>query len=223
MLVLLPPSEGKASPGSGGPADLSQLAFPELTKLRERLIRGVDPGLREAPAAPAAEIYTGVLFAQLGLTGLPPRAREHVLIASALWGVVRPDDRIPSYSLNMGGRVRRLKGGLAAFWRPALTRYLPDEGLILDMRSGSYAAAWRPRHATVLGVRGFTEAPDGTRSVITHWVKQTRGEVARVVLASGATPESPADVLDLVTAAGMRAELDAEGTTLDVIGTGPPG
>jgi cytoplasmic iron level regulating protein YaaA (DUF328/UPF0246 family) len=85
------------------------------------------------------------------------------------------------------------------------------------MRSGSYAAAWRPRSATVLAVRGFSEAEDGTRTVISHMVKRIRGEVARIVLAAGADPEAPQDVAALVTAAGLDAELDPDSGTLNVI------
>jgi cytoplasmic iron level regulating protein YaaA (DUF328/UPF0246 family) len=216
MLVLLPPSEGKAEPTSGDPIDLSSLAFPELTKQRERLIRGVDRALFDAPAAPAAEIYTGVLFAQLRLPELGAEAQSKAFIASALWGVVRPDDRIPSYSLNMSGKVRRLKGGLAAFWRPPLARHLPDEGLILDLRSGTYAAAWQPQRATVVTVRGFTEAKDGSRTVVTHMVKRIRGDVARIALEAG-DAETPEEIAELAGAAGLNVEFDPATNTLDVI------
>ena len=165
MLVLLPPSQGKASPDRGRRAGLSTLVYPRLREPRERLIDAVDTGLRTAPAIPAAELYTGVLFAALGLADLP---WDGVLIASALWGVVRPGDRIPAYRLDMSAKPAGI-GGLAAYWREPLRAALPDRGLVLDLRSGSYAAAWQPRRATRLAVRGFTEAPDGTRTAIsTH-------------------------------------------------------
>ena len=95
--------------------------------------------LRSAPAAPAAEVYTGVLFERLGLPEIGTEARQRVLIASALWGVVQPDDRIPAYRLSIGARLPRTPN-LAAFWRPYLRKVLADEGLIVDLRSGGYAA-----------------------------------------------------------------------------------
>lgn len=189
---------------------LSTLAYARLRESRERLIDVVDPALRAAPAVPAAELYTGVLFASLGLADLP---WDHVLIASALWGVVRPGDRIPAYRLDMSARPAGV-GRLAAYWRAPLRAALPDRGLVLDMRSGSYAAAWRPRRAVHLAVRGFTEAPDGSRTVITHMVKRVRGEVARLVIQAGGA-ERPEEVAEIVGAAGMRAEL-SDGL-LDVI------
>ncbi|MEA2295131.1 MAG: uncharacterized protein QOE86_2770 [Solirubrobacteraceae bacterium] len=215
MLVLLPPSEGKAMPTAGDPVDLQALVYPALTPQRERLLKKLK-GVAEAPAAPAAEVYTGVLYQQLGLPDLPG---DRVLIASGLWGVVRPADPIPHYKLPIDARLPRMKTGLAAFWRAPLAKVMPDEpGLVLDLRSGGYVAAWKPKRATRLGVRGFTEAPDGSRKVISHMAKRVRGDVARAVLL-GDQPETPADVLAIVTAAGMRAEL-ADGY-LDVIEPSP--
>jgi cytoplasmic iron level regulating protein YaaA (DUF328/UPF0246 family) len=211
MLVLLPPSAGKADPPPGPAVDLATLVYADaLTAKRERLLRALK--LTEAPAAPAAAVYTGVLYGQLRLAELEA-TWDRVLIASAVYGVVRPGDRIAAYKADMGSRVPRLRESLATYWRPALAKALPDEGLILDLRSGSYAAAWRPQRATVLGVRGFTEQPDGSRTAITHMAKRVRGDVARIALA--ADPRTPQDVADLATAAGLRVELT--GATLDVI------
>jgi uncharacterized protein len=216
VLVLLPPSEGKTAPRRGRPLDLATLAHPELTARREALIDALDPGLRAAPTARASAVYTGVLFQRLRLAELPLRSRRRVLIASALWGVVRPDDRIPVYKLPIDARLDGF-GGLAAYWRPALREALPDDGLVLDLRSGGYAAAWRPRDATLLGVRAFVERA-GRRTAVSHMVKATRGEVARIVLTAARPPRSPAAVAELVAAAGLEVELS--GRTLDVIERG---
>ncbi len=242
MLILLPPSEGKTAPQAGAPVDLATLAYAEeLTAKRERVLAalvrtsgskqrgralralGLPPGLAgeldrnvalpRAPAAPAAEVYTGVLFERLRLPELPAPARERVLIASALWGVVRPDDRIPAYRLSITSRLPRI-AGLATYWRPALAKALPDEGLVVDLRSGGYAAAWTPRDATVVGVRGFTEQ-DGARKVITHHVKSVRGDVARALLQAPAPARTPEDVAETAARAGLEVELT--GTSVDVI------
>jgi cytoplasmic iron level regulating protein YaaA (DUF328/UPF0246 family) len=241
VLILLPPSEGKTAPDAGPPLDLAALAHPELTPQRERvlgaLIRtsgqrsakraldalGLSPGqaaelernavLREAPVARAADVYTGVLYERLDLSGLPAEARGNVLIASALWGVVRPDDRIPAYKLSISARLPRLPG-LASFWRPHLTRALPGDGLVVDLRSGGYAAAWKPAAAAVVGVRAFTA--DG--KVVTHNVKSVRGDVARALLGAPEAPHTPEDVAEIAAGAGhdVVLERDGAGWTLDV-------
>ena len=227
-MILLPPSEGKTAPLAGAPVELSELAFGELTKTRSRLLDvlarltlpralkylDIGPGLaaeaernlvlRSAPAAPAREVYTGVLYEHAG--ELPD---EGVLIASALWGFVRPGDRIPAYRLSMGSTLPRIPS-LPALWREPLRRAVPDAGLIVDLRSGAYATAWRPKRATVVGVRAFSDG-----KVVSHNVKAVRGEVARVLVASGARPEAPEDVVTLLRAAGHDAALN--GRTIDIV------
>ena len=86
---------------------LSRLTFPRALHyldvgpgLTEEAMRNLT--LRDAPAAPAHQVYTGVLYEHLGLGSLPG---ERVLIASALWGFVRPRPH---------PRVSPLDGGDAA-------------------------------------------------------------------------------------------------------------
>jgi uncharacterized protein len=227
LIILLPPSEGKTAPSEGAPVDLTSLPFPGLTKTRERLLDvlsrltfpralkylDVGPGLeqearrnltlRDAPAAPAHEVYTGVLYEHLRLGTFADSG--NVLIASALWGFVRPSDRIPAYRLSMGATLPRI-ASLPALWRDPLRKALPDDGLIVDMRSGSYTAAWKPKAATVVGVRAFVDG-----KTISHMVKATRGDVARLLLSSAEPPETPEALATLVRRQGLSVELSGSG------------
>jgi cytoplasmic iron level regulating protein YaaA (DUF328/UPF0246 family) len=246
MLILLPPSEGKAVPEKGAPLDLDSLVYAEqLGRKREQLLDaleklataprkaaakrlGVSPGqaaevevgalLRTAPAAPAAEVYAGVLYDRLGLAALPVAAQRRVLIASALWGVVRPGDRIPYYRFSSKARLGRI-GPPAAFWRPALAKALPDEpgALVVDMRSAAYAAAWKPRQATLLAVRAFSEQ-GGKRKVVSHMAKAVRGDVAKALLVAKKAPGDAEAAAEVVAKAGFEVEL--AGANLDVIVSG---
>jgi cytoplasmic iron level regulating protein YaaA (DUF328/UPF0246 family) len=243
MLVLLPPSEGKTAPKAGDALDLGSLAFAEaLTERRlellealERLGRAareeavaalaispgqageveVDAKLRRAPAAPAASVYSGVLYERLDLRDLPAAAQRRVLIASALWGAVRPGDRIPYYRLSAKAKLPGV-GALTAWWRPALAEALPDEEgeLVVDMRSGAYAAAWKPRRSTLLAVRAFREEA-GVRKAVSHMAKAVRGEVARALLAAKEPPADPETAAAVAESAGFSVDL-GDGS-LDVI------
>lgn len=220
MLILLPPSEGKALPAPGPSMDLASLAFPtELNAVRARLLRALarTQPLAAAPAAPAAAVYTGVLYGRLDL---PTVAHDdRVLIASGLWGLLRPADRIPHYKLPLDARVPRLRGTLAALWRAPVARALaprdtPDE-LIVDCRSGGYAGVWRPMNARLLAVRAFRVHADGTRQPISHMAKASRGDVARALVTAARPATSPDEVADLARTAGLDVELAAG--TLDVL------
>lgn len=254
MLIFLPPSEGKSEPSAGDPVDVAGLAFDDsLGAGRRQLLDALeklgqakrgdaiealgisegqagdidrDATLLEAPAGPAIEVYSGVLFDRLDFQSLPKAARQRagsgLLIASALWGAVRPLDPIPWYRLSMKAKLPGL-GGLAAFWRPRLAEAMEaagidrDDEVILDMRSAAYAAAWKPKLAKLVSVRAFREE-GGRRKAVSHMAKATRGEVARLALSAGTKPSDPESVASLLEEAGFTVEL-GEGT-LDVIESG---
>lgn len=178
MLVLLPPSEGKAASGRGAPLKLESLSLPGLTAAREavlgelvelcvgdedkaREVLGLSEGLRgevaknvdllTAGARPAGQVYTGVLYDALDLASLDAaakkRAARSLLVFSGLWGAVRVTDRIPSYRCSMGVKLPGI-GALGAHWRAPMAAVLPEvagDGLVLDLRSSAYAAAWKPK------------------------------------------------------------------------------
>ncbi|MEU6745029.1 peroxide stress protein YaaA [Spirillospora sp. NPDC046719] len=243
MHILLPPSEKKAIEGDGPPLDLASLSFPELTAARKRVITALtracrrrdapetlglpagqvdealarNKALKEAPALPAARLYTGVLYDNLDLPSLDPEAAaERVVVFSGLWGALRLTDRVPPYRLSMSVSLPPL-GRLGTFWKPAMTKALRPSGLIVDMRSGPYAAAWKaPRPA--VAVRVFRETVTGgvpKRTVVSHMAKATRGAIAHDLLDAGADPATPEELLKTVADLGYTVELN--GTYLDVI------
>ena len=247
MLILLPPSEGKAMPAQGDPLDLDALAFAEelraprsdllgsLERLASRPLKravkdlGISPGqagdvalngvLRQAPAAPASEVYTGVLYDRLDLPGLPAAARrraaDRVLIASSLWGFLRPGDRIPYYRFPAKARLSGI-GAPSAWWRDALAAAMADRpgDLVVDMRSAAYASAWKPKQATLLSVRAFADR-GGKRKAVSHMAKAVRGDVARALLLAKQAPTDPEADAAIASDAGFEVELTS--TSLDLI------
>jgi cytoplasmic iron level regulating protein YaaA (DUF328/UPF0246 family) len=163
-----------------------------------------------APAAPAAEIYTGVLYEALDADSLAPAAREWLdrsaVVFSGLWGVVRLGDRIPAYRCSVGVTLPSPVGGLTAYWkkalRPELDAATADEP-VLDLRSGAYAAMWSPpagAAAQTASLRVLHERNVGgvvKRSVVSHFNKATKGRLVRALAEDGAAPGS---VDELVTA-----------------------
>jgi cytoplasmic iron level regulating protein YaaA (DUF328/UPF0246 family) len=189
-------------------------------------------GLRTAGTLPAGELYTGVLYDALGLAKLDEaayaRAERSVLVFSGLWGAVRLGDRIPAYRCSGGVKLPPL-GALGAYWRRETAEVLPAEaadGLVLDLRSSAYAAAWKPAGALVertATVRVLQEK-DGRRSVVSHFNKATKGRLVRDLLNSGAEPGTPGELLEGLRGLGYTVEVAAQGTArkawqLDVVVT----
>ena len=144
---------------------------------------------------------------------------------SALWGAVRPTDRIPSYRLSMGANLPGI-GSLAAFWRPLLDEPLTGaagRGLVVDLRSSTYQAAWTPSGpvaARTVAVRVLREV-EGRRSVVSHMAKLTRGQVGRLLLEGAHEPRTP-QALATVVGQVFRCELHppprpGRSWTLDVV------
>ncbi|MEV6838646.1 peroxide stress protein YaaA [Streptomyces sp. NPDC051133] len=247
MLVLLPPSEGKASAGEGAPLELSSLSLPGLTAAREAVLGELvelcagDPdqnekarevlglseglrgevaknaGLRTAGARPAGEIYTGVLYDALGLASLDAAARrraaDSLLVFSGLWGAVGPADRIPSYRCSMGVKLPGL-GALAGHWRAPMAEVLPEvagEGLVLDLRSSAYAAAWRPKGEVAGRTATVRVLHAPTRKVVSHFNKATKGRIVRSLLSAGTAPEDPAELVEALRELGYVVEAEAPG------------
>lgn len=210
VLILLPPSESKTGRARGKPADLERVSFPELASTRATVaaalaqisahpdaptLLGVSANLRadiahnvrlgSAPAVRVADLYSGVLYDALDLASMDSAARRRanrwLVVVSALFGALRPADKIPPYRLSMGVNLGEL-GPLAAVWRAPLASVLPLEaghGMIVDTRSSTYAAAWTPHG--VLANRWVKIRVPGA----THMAKHTRGLVARYLCQTG--------------------------------------
>ncbi|MEU4221598.1 peroxide stress protein YaaA [Actinoplanes sp. NPDC026623] len=166
--------------------------------------------LATASAAPAAEVYTGVLYEALDAAGLAPAARawvdERAVVFSGLWGVVRLTDRIPAYRCSVGVTLP-VVGGLTAYWKkalsPALDRAAAD-GPVLDLRSGAYAAMWVPsgglaeRTAAVRVLHERVVDGEPRRSVVSHFNKATKGRLVRALAEADAAPASVDDLLGVL-------------------------
>jgi uncharacterized protein len=230
VLILLPPSQGHTAPPRGRPYRLG--SFPELHGTRETVLqslielcrgdagkaRGVlgisagqigevarNAGLRGAPAARAAEVYTGVLYEALDAGSLPAaaakRLQRHVVVFSALWGMVRPDDRIPAYRCPAGINLPGL-GPLAGLWRKQIPPLTEGRGLVVDLRSGPYAAMAK--------VNGVTIKVMHEGKVVSHFNKATKGRIVRDLVTAGAVPGSRAELAAVLRGLGYPVgELDA--------------
>lgn len=173
-----------------------------------------DASLTTAPTLPAMSLYTGVLYEALGYAtlegGAKRRANTSLVVASALFGLVRPKDRLPSYRLS-GSTVLPGLGGLAPIWRPVLEPLLrAQSGLVVDLRSGTYAGLARVPGAVEVRVLRETA---GQRAVVSHDNKYTKGLFARALCQHGA--RSARDVAEVGRSVADIVELD--GRRLDLV------
>ena len=161
MLILLPPSEKK-----------------KLT----------------TKPTPAINVYTGVLYQALDWASLSTAAKKRgasaVVIISAKYGAVRPDQLIESYKEKIDNSAMRAPVGkvLDALKTP----------LIVDCRSSTYKTVWHSPVEKTVEVRVSTVV-NGVRTVVTHMSKKTRGEITRWLLQSRSMPKTPEDLYAIVS------------------------
>ncbi|URM91565.1 peroxide stress protein YaaA [Streptomyces sp. MRC013] len=156
MLVLLPPSEGKAASGRGAPLEPDALSLPGLAEARAavlaelvelcaadgekaREVLGLSEGLRgevaknaalrTAGARPAGEVYTGVLYDALGLATLDAAARRRAESSLLVFSGLWGAVRIddPIPSYRCSMGVRLPGlGALGAYWRGPMAEVVPE-------------------------------------------------------------------------------------------------
>jgi cytoplasmic iron level regulating protein YaaA (DUF328/UPF0246 family) len=100
---------------------------------------------------PVLDLYTGPLHGGLDAEGLSEAAAERasgsIVVVSALWGALRPTDRVPPYRLHLFARLIGIDR-LYETWRAVLPDVLADAagaaGVVVDLRSPGYQQAGTP-------------------------------------------------------------------------------
>jgi cytoplasmic iron level regulating protein YaaA (DUF328/UPF0246 family) len=171
--------------------------------------------LLTAPTARADRIYTGVLYDALALDSIDAAARRRatrrLVIMSSLFGMVRPNDPIPSYRLS-GDTNLPGTGVVGSYWRTHLGPVLGEAagtGLVIDLRSSTYASFWRPDPSAarrVATVRVLHQVGD-RRTVVSHFNKATKGRIVRDLLTDGGTPGTPARLAEQLRDLGWTVEV----------------
>ena len=210
VVVLLPPSEGKAPGGTGrwrprsgafgrrlGDQRATVVDALARTTLEERHL-GVRGELLErataastalvedrARAMPAWRRYTGVVWQHLEPEALTDEQRRRILVPSALLGLVAGDDPVPDHRLKFDVRLDAL-GRLDRFWRPQLTEAVrlrtTATTTIVDLLPNEHRAAIDLDGVARRKRRVVATTFEGTTG---HDAKAVKGAFARHLLTAG--------------------------------------
>ncbi len=187
MKILLAPSERKSI---GGDKEFNISSFPELNPVLEEAIQkynefikttddiknfgDIKTPIEKRPTKEAILRYTGVAFEYLDYESLPENAKkylnENLIIFSNLFGILKPLDLIPYYTLKQGA-----KPGFDIYklYQKRVTETLDNLNEdFIDLRAKFYEKMYKPKKAIT-----FKFIKNG--KVVSHFAKAYRGTLAR--------------------------------------------
>lgn len=202
------------------------LAFGTLGEARAKAAELVeDKSIFQAPTMMAIDRYNGTLYGALhgrGLKGTPNefahlseaamrRAKEIVLIQSALFGLIPATALIPNYKFSATPKLKTI-------WAdPHQAVFRRLTGPVIDMRSKQYVAlAPIPEDIESYYLEVMLEADDGTRTSMNHFNKKSKGELLHAVLNARDLPKTIPDIRKIAKKAGFGLEQVGSELTLIV-------
>lgn len=246
LLILPPSETKRDGGAEGSSLDLSSLSFPALTPQRaaaltalatlsrnQRIATGAlslgptqrhelarNRAVTTSPVMPAIDRYTGVLYDGLDAATMSTSQRAfaaaHLVIHSALFGLIAADDGIPAYRLSHNSRLPGLP--LRRHWRAPIAAELDSvDGLVVDARSEAYASLGpAPRRDDSVYLRVVSASESGRRIALSHFNKKAKGQFARALVESGNDHASVDSLLTWAGSAGFTLERGAAGE-LDLV------
>tara|TARA_X000001036_G_scaffold437022_1_gene481410 strand:+ start:1271 stop:1966 length:696 start_codon:yes stop_codon:yes gene_type:complete len=198
MLILIPPSEGKAKIKS------SKVIFKDtnfkyehevkqvirhLSILDQEDLRSIygtsqeksdifhrqNQDIFKSHCAPAIERYTGVVYEYIDWDTLDKKSQsymeKHIKIFSGLFGLLTPQTLIPNYKLKMNVL------SLQFHWNPIITEALKNEDVIFDLLPQVHRKAYTPSK-NVIKV-DFSVINKGKKTAAGHFGKAVKGKFIR--------------------------------------------
>ena len=240
MLLLLPPSETKQIGGSGLTINQVHLSYGELNPARDQVLASLlkvsgdlelgqrvlklsakqlgdlekNLAIPKAPIMPAFARYTGTLYKAIAVEEFTDREvsnmREHILIQSALFGLISATDRIPWYRCSASTRLPDVD--LKTIWQehqPKAWRRLVDSPII-DLRSKSYRdIAPIPKDIESYWVEVVSNI-DGERKALNHFNKKAKGELVGAFVRQEKSPKNLKELSELAKSIGLEMKLEGE-------------
>jgi len=246
VLLLLPPSETKRQGGSNLTIEQVHLSYGQLNEARDAVLEDllrlcktkpkaakvlklspkqlgdIDLNLliKSAPTMPAYERYEGTLYKAIKTATFTSHEiemmRSHVLMQSALFGLISATDRIPWYRLSAGTVLPNVNlKKICKDHQPAAWARLVDTPII-DLRSKAYVdLAPIPEGIDSYWVEVVAEDSKGTRKALNHFNKTAKGEFVGAFVRAKTAPKTIAQLKAVAKKAGLG--LEVEGKTIYLI------
>jgi cytoplasmic iron level regulating protein YaaA (DUF328/UPF0246 family) len=241
VLLLLPPSETKRQGGSNLTIEQVHLSYGQLNEARDLVLEDLlrlckskpkaakvlklspkqmgeidlNLAIKTAPTMPAYERYEGTLYKAIKTATFTSHEiemmRSHVLMQSALFGLISATDRIPWYRLSAGTVLPKIN--LKKIWKehqPAAWARLVDLPII-DLRSKAYVdLAPIPEEIDSYWVEVVAEDNKGQRKALNHFNKTAKGEFVGAFVRAKTAPVTLTQLKAVAKKAGLGLEVEGK-------------
>jgi cytoplasmic iron level regulating protein YaaA (DUF328/UPF0246 family) len=136
-------------------------------------------------ALPAAFAFSGEVYRGLDAEKWTAEdlayADDHLRIISGMYGILKPQDPMWPYRLEMGTKITvARKPNLYQFWGRKLSDYFNELSQpILNLASVEYSKAVNTKHLKIPVIQvDFKDEKNGNFKVVQFWAKQARGVMA---------------------------------------------
>lgn len=159
--------------------------------------------LTEANAKPAGLAFRGDVYQDLEFETFNDTeaefANRQIRILSGLYGILRPNDLMAAYRLEMGTRLANKRGkNLYEFWGDRITKIINEDlaangdDLILNLASQEYFKSVQAANLNGrLLTANFKDEKDGKFKIIAFNAKRARGRMAGLITKEGITSAEP--------------------------------
>ena len=165
----------------------------ELAELNQQRYMNWNPDHTIWPDLPALFAFKGEVFRGAKVWEWNDKellySKTHILMLSGLYGLLRPNDRIQPYRLEMGIALKnRLGSDLYSFWKKRLTKavnnILAEEGsgILVNLASNEYFKALDRKKLNIRIISpSFKDFHNGDYKFLTVYGKHARGLMARFI------------------------------------------
>jgi cytoplasmic iron level regulating protein YaaA (DUF328/UPF0246 family) len=128
----------------------------------------------------AISSYSGMVFKEINVKAFNEKdldyANDHLIILSALYGILSPLDGIKLYRLDMKMKIGNIS--LNEFWKNKIENYFSKEDLIINLASNEFSKLIKLPMITI----DFKEEVDGKYKTIGTYAKQARGMMVNYLI-----------------------------------------
>jgi cytoplasmic iron level regulating protein YaaA (DUF328/UPF0246 family) len=139
-------------------------------------------------AIPAIDAFSGTSFRELEIEGYSELSynycHEHLVILSALYGPLKPNDLIYPYRLDMNNNIFKDTHykNLYYFWSREITEYFNEEDIMINLASKEYSKLLENIDQDKIITIHFLVQNEGVLKSISVFAKQQRGKLLNYMI-----------------------------------------